>query len=136
MSGSFELLEHPGDIKIRAFGNTVDDVFLNAGRAMMAFLYGEDVLEAEPMRTEVIDIEAADQEAVLVDWMSELLWLCMTNYAAYVPRAVLAVEEHRVRTELGVIEAVASDDIKAVTYSDLAIRKQNDTWEAIVVCDV
>jgi SHS2 domain-containing protein len=92
--------------------------------------------EAKPERWERIEITAPDREALLVDWLSELLCRATSNYNAYIGFQVDEIDEHRLVARVGIVSAVAIDDIKAVTHHELAVRKCNDGWEATVVFDV
>ena len=65
--GVFDLDEHSGDVKLRARGPTLENIFVNAAKGMMAFMFGDEILNARPERWEAIRIEAADREAALAD---------------------------------------------------------------------
>jgi SHS2 domain-containing protein len=132
----FETLEHPGDLKIRAFGETLAEAFANVGRAMMAFLFGDGILETTPERTELIAVAADDRESLLVDWLSELLWQSSTHHAAYVPLRVTEITGTRLAAEVGLTPARAIEDIKGVTYHELSIGRAHERWEVTVVCDL
>jgi SHS2 domain-containing protein len=132
----FELLEHPGDIRLRARGATLAEVFANAARGMMAYLFGDELVEAKPERWERIEITAPDREALLVDWLSDLLYRAASGYCAFVRVEVDEIDEHRLLATVGIVSAVATDDIKGVTHHELAVRKCDDGWEATVVFDV
>jgi SHS2 domain-containing protein len=88
-------------------------------------------------RREFIRIEAADCEALLVDdWLAELLYRAASRYHAYVDFHVSTMDEHRLAAEAGIAATEALDDIKAVTHHELAIRKVDGGFEAVVVFDL
>ena len=132
----FELIEHSGDVKLRALGQDLEDVFVNAARGMMAFMFGDEILGARPEQREFIRIEAADREALLVDWLAELLYRAATTYHAYVDFRIRTIGEHTLTADVGIAAAEAVDDIKAVTHHELAVRKTDGGWEAVVVLDI
>jgi SHS2 domain-containing protein len=133
---SFELIEHSGDVKLRALGQTFEDVLVNAARGMMAFMFGDEILNARPEQREFIAIESADREALLVDWLSELLCRAASRYHAYVDFRICTIGERRLAADVGIAVAEALDDIKAVTHHELAIRRLNGGFEAVVVFDL
>jgi SHS2 domain-containing protein len=135
-AAAFDLLEHSGDVKLRARGQTLEQVFVTAAQGMMAFLFGDEIAKARPEQTDVIRVEAADREALLVDWLSELLYRATSQYRAYVDFRICEMGERSLAATAGVVSAEAIDDVKAVTHHDLSIRKQDDAWEAIVVFDI
>jgi SHS2 domain-containing protein len=132
----YELLEHPADVKLAARGATLEELFANAATGMMAFLFGEDIARAHAERTEQIEVSARDREALLVDFLSELLYRATSEYRAYVDVRVGEVSEHKIRATAGIVPAPACDDIKGVTHHELAVRKDDAGWEATVVFDV
>jgi SHS2 domain-containing protein len=135
-AAAFELIEHSGDVKLRALGQTLEDVFVNAACGMMAFMFGDEILKARPEQREFIRIEAADREALLVDWLAELLYRAASRYHAYVDFRICTMGEHCLAADVGIAAAEALDDIKAVTHHELAIRTVDGRWEAIVVLDL
>ena len=135
-SAGFDLLAHSGDVKLRARGATLEQLFASAAQGMMTYLFGEEIARIRPQQTEEIRVEAADREALLVDWLSELLFRATTHYRAYVDFHIRDMEERKLVATAGVASAEAIDDIKAVTHHDLSIRKRDGGWEAIVVLDI
>jgi SHS2 domain-containing protein len=102
----------------------------------MAFMFGDDILNARPERREFIRIESADREALLVDWLAELLYRAASRYHAYVDLRVCTMSEHGLAADVGIAAAEALDDIKAVTHHEVAIRKIDSHWEAVIVFDL
>jgi SHS2 domain-containing protein len=133
---SFELIEHSGDVKLRALGQTFEDVLVNAARGMMALMFGDEILNARAEQREFITIESADREALLVDWLSELLYRAASRYHAYVDFRICTVSERLLVADVGIAAAEALDDIKAVTHHELAIRQVDGGFEAVVVFDL
>lgn len=131
------MLEHPGDIMIRAIGKDVAELFANMSKGMMAFLYGEEAVQQfVGDKREVIELKADDRESLFVDWLSELLFLSNTNYRLYGEVKVLELNDQHVKTEVSSCPAQAVDDIKAVTYHGLKIEEKEGQWEAVVVFDI
>jgi len=69
---SFEELDHTADVLMRVRGATINEVFADAGRAMFHVMYGpcEDRGIARQ-----ITLEAEDLESLLIDYLSELLFI-------------------------------------------------------------
>jgi SHS2 domain-containing protein len=135
-NAEFDLLEHPGDVKLRARGDSLEQLFANAARGMMSYLFGAQIANARPQRTEVIEVEAPDREGLLVDWLSELLYRATSEYQAYGEFRIRELSDRRLTATAGVIPAEAIDDIKAVTHHELSIRERDGGWEATVVFDI
>jgi SHS2 domain-containing protein len=143
----FELLDHTGDIKLRVHGASLAQLFVNAARGMMACLFGEEAAAGQPQHQPEppprpahelarIEITARDREALLVDWLSELLYRALSEHRAYLDFHIEEIEDRRLVATAGVAAAEAIDDIKAVTHHELSIRPHQGGWEATVVLDI
>lgn len=130
----YEYLDHPADLKIRAFGKTLPKLFINAAFAITNFLY--KVEGNQVIATEKVQIEAVNLEDLFINWLTEILYLSDANHLACVNFEMKAFDEKKLVADIGMISATAKDDIKAITYSELSVKKNNDIWEAIFVCDI
>jgi SHS2 domain-containing protein len=131
----FEFLDHPGDLKLRAWGADREELFANAATGMMAFLFGSGTANARPYRTETIEVEARDHEALLVDWLSELLYRATSEYHAYMGFRIHELTETKLKAAVTAVAAEAVEDIKAVTHHELSVREREGRWEATIVFD-
>ncbi|MBN1684536.1 MAG: archease [Gammaproteobacteria bacterium] len=135
---TFEYLEHPADLKIRAFGQDLPELFIHSAQGMVDFLYElfQKVPTPKPTHFDIIEAEGSDLESLLVNFLSELLCYSDTHHRAAVHYEVEYFDESKISAKLGFIEATPKDDIKAVTYHELAIKKQEGGWMATVVFDI
>jgi SHS2 domain-containing protein len=69
----YELIDHTADIAIKAYGKNLSEAFENAAKAMFDII--TDTSEIESIGQYDIELEAPDLEQLLVDWLSELLYL-------------------------------------------------------------
>jgi SHS2 domain-containing protein len=132
----FEFIDHPGDVKLRAWGRELESLFVAAAEGMMAFLFGNGIAKFVPERTETIEIEAKDREALLVDWLSELLYRATCGYCAYMGFWIHELSESKLKATVATAAAEAVEDIKAVTHHELSLRECERRWEASIVFDV
>lgn len=134
---SFEFLDHPADIKIRAYGKTLPELFINAAKGITFYLFGEHTLNQINTISEYIDVSGIDRYSLFVNFLSEVLYLSVSNKAACVEINIYAYEEdQRIRAEIILEEAIAIHEIKAVTYSELEIKHTRKDWQAVFVCDI
>ena len=69
----FRILEHTADIGFEAFGASREEVFANAARALFHIIVD---LESVELRGALdLRVEGADLPSLLVNWLSELLYL-------------------------------------------------------------
>jgi len=131
----FEFLEHPADIKIRSYGKDLPELFINSALGMMTFLY-ENVNSIQTTQEETIEVEAEDLESLLVNWLSELLCDSDTHHRCFIKFKILFFSNTKLIAKAEVGNAIAQDDIKAVTYHDLKIIKEDNGWNATVIYDI
>ena len=135
----FEIVDHTADIAIKAYGNTLKELFENAALGMFNIIAD---LEGIKSSTEVdIKLEAPDEEELLVEWLEELLYnfytkniifsefkiseLTGTKLAAKIKGRFIGENKNRLKTE-----------IKAAPRHELKINKNGGKYEAQVVFDV
>jgi len=131
----YEILEHKADLKIRTWGSTKEELFVNALLAM------QDSMKPELSKGKVkrkMFIESSDPSTLLVDFLSELLYLIQINKEIYSYVNFRVFSGNKIEAELiGQKVERFGEDIKAVTYHGLDIyQKAGGTWEAIVLFDI
>jgi SHS2 domain-containing protein len=135
----FDVLEHPADIGFRAFGNDLPELYANAALALLSI--AGDPEAAEPRQEYRIAVTSGDREALMVDWLSEVLYwfdgrritfreFRITDLTDYTLEAVACgeprdPERHRARLI-----------VKAVTWHQLRIEQRDGLWVAEVYLDI
>ena len=139
----YEYLEHTADIKFIAYGKSPEEVFENAALAMFNVII--DTEKVSEKMAEEIALKSPDLESLLVDWLSELLYLFEVEEIVF---KKFKVEEIKEEEGSYSIKAKASGEkyypeshpfeteIKAVTYNQLEIKKIENGWKAQVVIDI
>jgi len=132
----FEILEHKADLKIRAFGSTKKESFLNMLKGMT------DALRPEIKKSEEVEkkikIQSSDLPALLVDFLSEVLYLGQVNREAYFDIKFKKFSDTQMECKIiGKKVEIFGEDIKAVTYHQLDVSQNQDgVWEATVLFDI
>ncbi len=132
----YEILEHKADLKIRVFGKSKKDLFLNALLGMTSGLRPK--LKTQNSKLKTIKIKSVDLNALLVDFLSEALYLSQTNKEVYFDVKFKKFSDNELRGELiGQKVERFGEDVKAVTYHDLDIKQKEDgIWEATILFDI
>jgi len=134
----FEEIEHTADVGLRVRGKDLPELFVNAARGMWTLIV-PDIDSVEPVVTREIELEAMDLEVLLVDWLSELLYLHETEHEAYSQFAVHDISPTHLRAEARgapVNGYTFGKHVKAVTFNDLVIEETAEGFSATVVFDV
>lgn len=132
----YKILEHISDLKIRAFGKTKEELFLNALLGMTESLKADVKSDEKIIRQ--IKINSLDSSALLVDFLSEALYLIQVNKEIYNNVRFKKFTNTEIEAELfGKKVERFGEDIKAVTYHNLDIHQRVDgTWETAVLFDI
>jgi len=138
-SKKYEQLEHAGDIRIKVYGETLKELFSNAGGALFDLITDFNKINADS--TDYIEVSGTDQEELIVNWLSELNFLFLTESKIFNKFEI----EHLSDTELSAtvlgekfnpFRHKLKNEIKAVTFHDLQIVKKSKHWETKIVFDI
>lgn len=130
----YEILEHTADIKIKVFGQSKEELFLNA---LFAFSEIQKPKKINETVKQPIKVSSLDSPALLVDFLNEVLYLSQTNKQAYDKITFTKFTEKEIEGELeGCRIEGLEEEIKAATYHSLELKQQDNMWQAIVLFDV
>jgi len=134
---NYKILPHTADIRVQAFGKTKEELFLNAMRGMKDVLKPK-VQSPKSKVTRRIKIKSLDLNSLLVDFLSEVLYLSQVNQEVYNDIKFTTLNVVNLEGELVGNEVESfGEDIKAVTYHGLEIkRNKKGLWEGIVLFDI
>lgn len=135
----FETFEHTADIGLIARGRTLAEVFEHAADGLVELTVDPTGLR-EDIRTRVA-VSAADQEALLVAWLNELLYLLDTQ--RFLPRRSRITELRNTHLTADLVGDTVDPErhavrrmVKAATYHGLSLRQCNGLWEARMILDL
>jgi len=135
MERQFEEIEHTADIALRVWGSDLADLFANAASGMGHLL--SEAPEGPLTVSKTIELAAVDVETLLVDWLSELLFLGEQSDVVFTRFDELRVSGNQLTaTAGGGPTGERRSAIKAVTFADLEIRETDCGLETEIVFDV
>ena len=133
--GKYEILDHPTDLKIRTFGRTKKELFLN----MLAAMSESQKAEAEKGEVKKsIKVNSIALPVLLADFLNEALYFRQTRSEVYFNFEFKKLTDTEIEGELiGKKAKRFGEDIKAATYHGLDVRQKKDgSWKAVVLLDV
>ncbi|MGH2757369.1 MAG: archease [Actinomycetota bacterium] len=134
--GGFEAFEHTADVGIRAWGATLEECFQQATLGLLDITGASAT--GEGSRTEVT-VEGRDLGSVLVDWLSEVLYLQDARDAVITGFEVAHVDDNSASGWIALRprdEPLTGTAVKAITYHGLSVERGDDAWKAELVVDV
>lgn len=138
----YEYLYHIADAKFRAYGSTMEEAYENAALAMFNVMINTSGLGASESKD--IEVESRDIKGLLVEWLSELLYLFEVEGIIFSEFKIISIE----KTNDGFsLKGRASGEpidlsrhnfdtqVKAVTFHDLQVEsdKTGRFWVQVVV---
>ncbi len=133
----YQLLPHPADIIIQATGDNLSEIFINSAKGLMSYIFEEKKLDnQQPNVTEEINIESQDQSGLLIDWLREILYLSDYHDANFYNYEIVELNEKRIKAKVYGKKAEAINDVKAITYHQSELKKDNHGYLAKILCDI
>ena len=131
----FEEIPHTADWSFRAFGKDLREFFTNAAFALFVMQGATSTGATETARA--VEVSGIDYESLLVNWLTELLWLQESRREIYPRCQIDALSPTALRAQVfGTPIRQIDKIIKAVTYHNLKIEQTTNGWETVVVVDV
>lgn len=139
---SYTQLEHTADVGIRVGATDLERLFADALRGLTDVM--TEVERVEPQLEERIELEAEAFDLLLVDWLSEAVYLFETRGLIFSEAQVELSETARGVHLRAAVRGEAHDPerhphrvaIKAVTYHGLTLEPSDEGWLATVIFDI
>jgi len=135
----FEILDHTADIGIIIHGENLKTLFENAGKAFFHLI--TDLRKVKRRVERRVHVEGESLDRLMVDWLSELLYLHDVENLLFKEFKVESVGEDGLKATVkgepfqeGV--HVIKTEVKAVTYHQIEIRQETGGWRAQVILDL
>ena len=138
----FEIIDISGDVGIRAFGKSIEEVFKNSAIGMYSLITDLEGVKGD--KNISISVESNSLEGLLVSWLNELIF----HFDAYnfigkditisafsiQPSALMKAEIRGEEFDTERHERKLL--LKAATYHRLKVEKAGDVWEADIIFDI
>lgn len=126
----YEYLYHIADAKFRAYGSSIEEAFENAALAMLNVMI--DTSTIGPEKKLQIELTSPDMETLLIDWLSEILYLLEVE--DIVPGKFEVSGINKINDGFSLLASVSGEtvdlsrhrfdtQVKAVTLHELEIKK-------------
>ena len=135
----FEILDHTADIGLVIYGENLKALFGNAGEAFFHLI--TDLRKVRHRVERRINIGGESLDRLMVDWLSELLYLHDVENLLFKGFKVESVGKDGLnaivkgepfREGIHVIKT----EVKAVTYHRIEVRQENGRWRAQIILDL
>ncbi len=122
----FEVMDHTADVGIVAYGKDLKEAFANAAFGMFSLIANLEKVRGSISRE--IDVQSTDQEALLVDWLNELLYLFDVEHIIFKRFEITALSQKKLKAKvygekIDTSRHQLKTAVKAATYHMLKIEK-------------
>jgi len=139
MEAGYRILEHPADLGLEAWGETLSDVFRQSVLGLVSVIVDPSTVNRVTQRP--VELQASDPEHLLVRLLSEVLY-CLD--AERFVATQLVIDEMKgtglkgalVGESLDPARHVLSLDVKAITYHQLSVTEKGRVVRAKVFVDI
>ncbi len=136
----FKFLPHTADIKFRAWGETIEEVFKNSALALFNVLSDKKVKANKKI---VVRAQGNDLEGLMYNFLEEFLFLLDADdfIASKVDEIILDKKNFTILAKIsgdniGNKNKYEINHIKAITYSEMEIKHLPNRWISQIVLDV
>ncbi len=133
----YEIVDHKADVGLHVSGGDLARLFADAARGMFG------IISAEPPEgwpeSHRVELEADDTEQLIVDWLSELIYLFEVKKFFLLDAEVAEIGPKKIVADVSGLRtrgAFAGTEIKAVTHHLLSIDKTLKGFETTIYFDL
>ena len=138
---SYEFLPHTADIKVLARGDTLAEAVMAASDALLASI--TDLSKVQDDEVVDITIRQPDLDTLLVSTLEELLFYHETEGMVFKQLVVGRVEKgpdgwllHGTAHGQFISGHLIETEIKAITYNDIRVEREESGWIVQIVFDI
>jgi protein archease len=134
-----EFLDHTADAGILVQAADLKELFARAAWGMFSLVTDLDTIRL--VESSRIQIEASDQPALMVNWLAELNYRHVTEHRLFGKFVIVEISEKWLSAEVRGERFDPSrhnvfTEIKAVTFHDLRLQRENQGWRAQIIFDL
>ena len=136
---TYKFLEHTADVKFQAKGNTLEPAFISAAGALNETIYGKTKILSQKQK--IIKIKGIDLQNLLYNFLEEFLYLLDAEDFLISKIKEIKINKNTLMLKATLLGDKASNykftnDVKAITYNSMFVKKQKEEYILQVVLDV
>jgi len=134
----YQLLDHTADIGMVVYGTNFKELYSNSAFAMFDLI--TDTSRVKPKNSMVIEVEGNNPDELMVNWLSELLYVLESRSLLLIEFDILEIDRNRLKAEVrgehyDPARHEYFTEIKAATYHQLKVEKVDERWKAQIIFD-
>jgi len=135
----YRITKHQNELAVRITGNSQAELFVNSGLALFDVMADPDKIEVKDRLP--LEVEAADRDELIVNWLRELLYLYQSGGYLVKEFKIIEVKDSLVKAEV-CGEKVDPDrheikqEIATVAEHKSRMQKTGNQWVAQVIFEL
>jgi SHS2 domain-containing protein len=122
---------------MRLVAPTLEGLFTEAERALAEITLGESKLPPPAGDPEIVSLHSTDRDALLVDWIDELIFRTERTGKVYVEARFERLSDASLAAHIrGAAPRELRTVVKAATYHGLEIKEDKNGFSCTVVLDI
>jgi SHS2 domain-containing protein len=139
MKRAFEILDHPADIGIIAYGADIEELFYNAALALFSLITEPESIE-EKLHLD-LEVSSEDRDSLLVEWLNELIYLFDVKHILFNRFDIESLTYNELKAicygeNFDPMKHKIKAGVKAATYHMLKIDEGDDGYKAQIILDI
>jgi SHS2 domain-containing protein len=139
MHKKYDFIDHTADLSVKVYGKNLEEIFINSSTAMMDLICNINMVR--PLKSININVSGSTNEQLLVNWLQELLYIHEVKNLLFCSFIIKSITKNNVSGSIQGEEFDKSrhellNDIKAVTYNKMDIRKVGNKYSTIITFDI
>jgi SHS2 domain-containing protein len=138
----FELFEHKADVGVRGFGKSMEDAFGECAKAMFSVMF--DLERVNGKGKDAIGLKASNPEELLISFLNHLLYLrdakgkAYSKFNLYITNvgSECKLKGNAFGEKIDAERHLPKGDVKAASFHQLRVAKENGKWIAQCVLDI
>lgn len=136
----YEFINHTADLAIKFFGKTIDELFVNSALSLSEIIFNATQSEIRNTIGKIhLNFSAKDLAVLYIDFLREILFQINTNFRYFYNIEInkFSNKEMSINCYYHTLDIdKISQEIKAVTYHNVEIKKEKDEYSALVTFDI
>ena len=134
--GSFQILDHTGEVGILAHGESLAEAFSQIAEGMYSLMVGLETIQERETRS--VEVEAADSCALMVAWLNELVYLFDRDGMLFRRFQVNEISSRHIKADcygqrLSPERHQVRLAVKAATYHMADVHEDNGWWARVIL---
>jgi len=133
----YEILEHTADLRIKAQGKNLKELFSNIAYGLCEKMLGKDLSSLKSKDLRLIGAHGNNLESVLVNFLNEIIFQADINKEIYTDFQIEKLSDTYIKATTKSTKVPEKClEVKAATFYQLKIKKKNKKFEATVTFDI